>query len=350
MKRLLLVAIALCLSCALFAYGAMEQAQMAQTREFTDSLGRIVTIPTNIERVAPSGNVAQVQLYTIANDLMVGNASAYSANAARYLVKDNIDLPLFGTFYGKKANLNKEALIVADPQLVIDIGEIKGSKEEMAKDLDALQAQINIPVVFIESYLENTPSSYRMLGDLLNREAEAKKLAKFAEDAISTAKTKKAQITEPTKVYYSTAVDGLDAIGQGSFHAEVLDLVGAQNVTPKGPSKGANLISAETLLTYDPEVILLAEVNAYKSFTTDAVFSSLPAVKNGKVSLLPVAPYPWIDTPPSVNRLIGIYYLGSTLYPELYSDIDLKGKIKEFFSLFYKYDLKESEISELINR
>ncbi len=347
MKKKLLIIVMLLISFAIFAQAAVEL-QKESTTVFVDSLGRSVTVPKNITKVAPSGNVAQVQLYTIANDLMVGNSTFYSDNAKRYLKDTNVNLPTLGAFYGKKANLNKEALIVANPEVVIDFGEIKGSTEEMINDLDELQSQINIPVVFIESYLENTPASYRNLGKLLNREAEAEKLALFAEEAISIAKDKKAQITNPVTVYYSSAVDGLDAISKGNFHAEVIELVGGENVVPKSKGSGANIISSETLLAYNPEVILLSNNNEIETITTDIIYQSLDAVKNGKVFLLPVAPYPWIDSPPSVNRIIGIYYLGTILYPELYSDINLEEKVKEFYSLYYKYELTDAEVAELI--
>ena len=123
---------------------------------FTDSLGRTVELPETLERIVPSGNLAQLVLYSIAPERIVGWSSRLSGSAVEYFVQDVVNLPVFGTFYGKKANLNKEALMSADPDVVIDMGEIKGTREEMAAELDDLQNSIMIPVIFIEAYLDNT--------------------------------------------------------------------------------------------------------------------------------------------------------------------------------------------------
>lgn len=349
-KNLLFILItALIILGPIFGQGLNETTVVEEaTFSFTDSLGRVREINTNLERIAPSGNVAQVQLYTIANDLMVGNSGAYSESAKRYLDQTNINLPTLGAFYGKKANLNKEALIVADPQVVIDFGEIKGSKDAMAQDLDTLEKQINIPVVFIETYLRGTAESYRLLGTLLNRQEDAEKLAQYSEKAINKAIESAKLIKTPVRVYYSSAADALDGVPKGNFHSEVIDLIGAENVVPATSGSGANLNSLEQIFVYNPEVILLSSEEAYKLVTTDKTWGELEAVKNGKVIKLPIAPYPWIDSPPSVNRIIGIYYLGSLLYPELYSDIDLTSLVKEFYSLFYKYNLTDTEVNELL--
>lgn len=348
MKKTISFMLVLLIPFLLFSQASLEKQSPDTTLTFTDSLGRTRQIPTNLERIVPSGNVAQIVLYTIAPDLMVGNSTEYTDSAEKYLLESNVKLPILGAFYGKKANLNKEALIVANPQVVIDFGEIKGSKENMINDLDALEKQINIPVVFIETYLEKTADSYRMLGKLLNREGDTEKLALYSQKAISTAKEKAGKLDRKVRVYYSSSVDGLDAVASNSFHGEVLNLVNAENVVPPVKGSGANQISLEQLYIYNPEVILLENPDAYNTVIHSPLWSKIDAVKNNKVYLLPNSPYNWIDSPPSINRLIGIYYLGHLLYPELYSDIDLKTEIKEFFSLFYKYDLSDEQALSFI--
>lgn len=334
-----------------FAQGGREKAHgKNETFVFVDSLGRERILPKELTRISPSGNVAQVQLYSIANDLLVGNAADYSPGARKYLKEYNANLPTLGAFYGKKANLNKEALISCSPQLVVDIGQIKGSPQDMASDLDNLESQINIPVVFVESRLEKTPDSYRILGTLLNRKKEGEELAHYAQEAINTAKKNRKRIEKPVTIYYSKSRDGLNAVPTGSFHAEVLELVGAQNVIPPQKGKGANPISLEQLFMANPEVILLSSAEAYDHVRTDKTWAKLSAVKNKRVYLLPSLPYFWLDSPPSVNRIIGIYYIGALLYPEIYADINLEDKIIQYYKLFYKYDMSDAEARVFTDR
>lgn len=72
-----------------------------ETFIFTDSCGREVELPKNITRVAPSGSVAQMILYTVAPDLMVGWSSNPGGQTAAYIPEKYLSLPEFGQFYGR---------------------------------------------------------------------------------------------------------------------------------------------------------------------------------------------------------------------------------------------------------
>ena len=315
---------------------------------FTDSLGREFDLPDNLDRIVPSGNLAQLVLYSVAPERIVGWSSQLSGSAKEYFVQDVVNLPVFGTFYGKKANLNKEALMSAAPDVVIDMGEIKGTKEEMTKELDDLQRDVMIPVIFIEAYLDNTPEVFRTLGTLLDEEEKCEELALFAEDALKMAENARKNITDPVTVYYSSSEDGLDAIAEGNFHGEVIEKVGAKNVVPSSFGSSSNKVSIEQLFIWDPEVIILTSPEAYDEVTTSRTWRHLSAVKNDRVYLMPSEPYPFIDNPPATNRVIGIYWLGNLLYPELYP-IDIVDKTIEFYSLYYNHELSREDAERILN-
>ncbi len=314
---------------------------------FTDSLGRERDLGS-IERIVPSGNLSQLVLYSVAPEQIAGWSSKLSGSAEDYFVQDVVNLPVFGTFYGKKANLNKEALMSAAPDVVIDMGEIKGTREEMAKELDDLEHDIMIPVIFIEAYLDNTPQVFRTLGKLLGKEEKCEDLALFAEEALRMAENARTMITDPVTVYYSSSDDGLDGIAEGNFHGEVIEKVGARNVVPSSFGSSSNKVSMEQLYIWDPDVIILTSPEAYNEVTTAKEWKNLRAVQNGKVYLLPSEPYPFIDNPPATNRIIGIYWLGNLLYPELYP-VDIKEKTIEYYKLYYNYNLTPSDAERILN-
>ena len=320
----------------------------AGAAEYTDDLGRTVDIPDKIEKVVPSGNLAQMVLYSIAPEKITGWSSQLSGSAKEeYFQQDTVNLPVFGTFYGKKANLNKEALMAADPDLVIDMGEIKGTKENMIADLDALQKDITIPVIFIEAYLDNTPDVYRKLGALLQEEEKGEALAAFAEDAISMASEARESITKPVTVYYSSSPDGLEAIAEGNFHGEVIEKIGAKNVVPSSFGASGGSVSMEQLYLWDPDVILLSDPEAYEEAAESGMWSLLTAVDEGRVYLIPTEPYSFIDSPPATNRIIGIYWLGNLLYPELYP-VDIVEKTIGYYDLYYNYGLTEEHAERIL--
>ena len=92
-------------------------------------------IPADIQKIAPSGYLAQIMLYSIAPDKMVGWGSKPKEDQMKYIDEKYADKPEFGAFYGKNTNLNMEALIQAGSQVVIDLGEPKDDifKYDMVK-------------------------------------------------------------------------------------------------------------------------------------------------------------------------------------------------------------------------
>ena len=146
MKKLLSLLLALALALGLCAPGLAEE-----TVVFTDDAGREVELPAQIERLVPSGPLAQMVLYALAPDLFVGMASDWNADDNLGIIDpDFLALPYFGQLYGS-ADLNVEQLALADPQVVVDIGEDKPTSTE---DMDTLQAQTGVPSVFISATLE----------------------------------------------------------------------------------------------------------------------------------------------------------------------------------------------------
>ena len=135
-KRLLALVLALVMSLTLFACGQKQtdqtdQGQDAQgetIRVFTDSCGREVKVPADIQKVAVSGPLAQMVVFAIAPDKMVGVANAWDETAENYFDQKYLDLPLLGQLYGGKGELNLETLLTADPDVVIDVGEPKSTQ------------------------------------------------------------------------------------------------------------------------------------------------------------------------------------------------------------------------------
>ena len=54
-------------------------------------------------------------------------------------------------------------------------------------------------------------------------------------------------------------------------------------------------------------------------------------MRAGRVHLSPELPFGWVDFPPSVNRLIGLWWLGKILYPDLFPE-DLRALHPRFLS------------------
>ena len=329
---------------------AEETPAEPETVSFTDSLGRTVELPADITRIAPSGTVATMILAAIAPECMVTVNAAPSESQMAFLPANLASLPETGQMYGGKANLNLETLLSADPQVVIDLGD---KKDDMVEDLNALQEQIGIPVIFIEADLPHMAAAFRTLGSLLSGKADrGEELASFVDRTTTMATENAAKITDDMRVraMYTTGEDGLGTNAAGSVQAQVLDMVGVENavvvedVTNKG---GGNIISLEQLYNFDPDVILFATNSIYDTVAEDSAWSQLTAISTGKYYEVPGSPYSWLSGPPSMNMLLGVWWLGNLIYPEIY-DYDMAQMAKEAYSLLWGYDLSDEEVTTLL--
>lgn len=313
---------------------------------FTDSAGRNVELPANLERIAPSGPMAQVVLYTLCPDKLVGLGSELSGSMLPFMDPRYKDLPVFGNFYADTLNL--EAVMSAKPQVVIDIGEIKPTVNE---DMQSVQDKSGIPAVFIHMEMGNMAEAYRTLGKLVGEEEQAEKLAAYVEKSLAEAADKAASIPDDkrVKVYYAQGDAGLTAMVKGTVHTDIIDIIGAINVVDVAESirGGASDISMEQLMLWQPDAILFAPQSIYADVQSRAEWQGINAVKNGNVYEAPSLPYNWMGRPPCVNRVIGIKWLGNLLYPDVYQ-YDMIAEAQEFYKLFYHCDLSEEQAKELL--
>ncbi|MCQ2418328.1 MAG: ABC transporter substrate-binding protein [Clostridia bacterium] len=352
MKRFSAMALCLVLLIGLFSgCGTARQTNSSgKTVKFTDSVGRTVEVPAKITRVAASGSIAQMMLLTLAPELLVGLSDDLSTAQLPYLPECIRTLPVFGQFYGSRANLNLEALMEADPQIIIDLGNAKSSIKE---DMDTVQSQTGIPTVFIEEELHSLPDAYRALGCLLGREEKAEQLALYIEQALALAEENAAKIPEDERktVLFGTGSDGLACNAKGSMQADVIELIGAINVVEPLEAtnrNGGTVIDPEQAYAYDPDVLLLTADGPYETITASTL-AELRAVKDGSYYEIPELPYNWMCSPPSVNRVLGIRWLGNLLYPEVY-DYDMVSEAQTFFRLFWEYELSEEKAAKMLAR
>ena len=226
-KNIFALLLALALLCgSLSGCAAGQPARSAEpTVSFTDSLGRTVEIPETLTRVAPSGAVASMFLATIAPEYMTTINATPSSSQYKYLDPRLIDLPTTGQMYGSKSTLNLESILTSGAQVVIDLGD---KKDNMAADLDALQRQIGMPVIFIEADLPHMAEAYRTLGKILSgKEARGEELAAFVDETVSLAEENAAKIqdSERISVLYTSGSSGLNTNAKGSIQAQVLELM-----------------------------------------------------------------------------------------------------------------------------
>ena len=329
-----------------------QDSQAAQTKSdtriFTDSLGREVELPANIERICPSGHTAQQVLLTMAPDKTIGLSQPLSDDQLAIFGEKFKDYPVFGAVLGAKDDFNREAVAAADPQVIIDTGEVKKDTRE---SLDALQEQLGIPVVFVEAYLEDYGAAYKTLGELLGMEDRGNKLSEYCTRVYDKVKNTMDTIPESDRVNmaYLLGENGLNAIAKTSVQAQVIDMV-ANNVVVvddvSGKGRG-NEISLEQIAVWNPELIIFQSGSIYDSVGTDPAWSQIAAIADNNYYEVPSNPWCWMNNPPTVNQLMGMQWLPRLLYPDKFDD-SIEDVTKAYYSTMYGYDLSDAELSEIL--
>jgi iron complex transport system substrate-binding protein len=218
--------------------------------------------------------------------------------------------------------------------------------------MDDISASIGIPVIHVTAALRTTPQAFRTLGKLLGREEKGEALARFCEKTLAAADRIMSQAGNGKRsVLYCMGSAGLNVLARGTFHTEVLDWMADNRAVVDNPSSrgSGNEANLEQILLWDPQVILFSPGSVYASAAQDATWRQLRAIRDGAYYEVPLGPYNWMGGPPSINRYLGMLWLGKILYPE-YAAYDLYTEVAEYYRLFYSRELSREQFDRLTAR
>jgi iron complex transport system substrate-binding protein len=317
----------------------------AHAQAVADGAGRQIQIPGKVTRVFPAGPPAAIMLYTLAPDLLLGWPRANRSPELEFLLPDIGRRPEVGRLTGRGNTANLEIVLALQPELIVDAGSVTETYVSLA---NRVQEQTGIPYALLNGRFDQIPVSYRTLGQLVGRTKEAQVLAAYAESTMSAVLARVARVPEAgrPRVYYARGPRGLETGLSGSINVETLEFLGARNVAAVRSGGLAN-VSLEQVLDWDPEVIVTIDQDFAAEVYKDSRWAPIAAVRRKRVHLSPKLPFGWVDFPPSVNRLVGLWWLGKVLYPEQFPD-DLKDKTRDFYTRFYHVTPSEAQIERIL--
>lgn len=322
------------------------------TRTIKDMAGREVEVPNQINKVFTTSPVGTIALYSIDPTKVAGLNKEVSPAETKYLDEDFQKLPILGT-YKNSTEGNEEEILKANPDIIISMGDVD---EKWIGEADESQERLGIPFLMVDGALDKLDETYKFLGELLGEEERAKELADYCKRTIVDSKKLASEISEDERVtiYYADGDEGLVTNVKGSLHTQAIDLIGAENAADVEVDKtsGGEEVSMEQVLEWNPQKIIANKgkgesKGAYELVTTDEKWNTIDAVKNDEVYAIPNEPFNWFDRPPSINRIIGVRWLGNIVYPEIF-DIDIKQETKDFYEMFYHRELTDGEVDDIL--
>jgi iron complex transport system substrate-binding protein len=281
--------------------------------EVTDSTGRVVQVPDHVTHVLPAGPPAAVLLEAIAPDLMVGWTGAVSEDARALLAPAAAKLPQIPRLTGRDDVTDK--IKALHPDLIIDYGGVSPRYFDLA---EKTQQRTGIPTLLFNGALDQIPRVMREVGTILHREARAETLAVFAEALLMLPEE---QATHP-KVLYARGTDGLTVTAPDTDVTEVFTRLGWKVLAPDGQGT-FRTSSVEAINALDPDILIFSDPAMRETLAHNDAWKTVRAVREGHVHVAPAQPFGWVEEPPSINRLLGLAWLGghepATLAATFYS-------------------------------
>lgn len=317
---------------------------------FTDMAGRHPPVPLPAKAVYSTSPVGEIFVYILAPDRVKGVCWTLRPREIPWLLPAYTRLPVLGGWFGKSGTANMEQIAKVAPDLIVSAGL---ADAPAAATADKLQSTTGIPVAVFDESLTRIDTTWRLLGKLLGREARADTLAREARRILTqTAARREARKgSRPWRVYYAEGLKGLETDPSGSPHTELLDWLGVRNVAevPLLKGFGRAQVSLEQLLAWDPDWILVNEdhtdgtSNTLSELKKHPLWKELRAVREGRIARIPDHPFNWFDRPPAPQRLLGLLWLETLLYPQQRPRAPFLAEIRRLYPLFYHRKLSAAD-------
>lgn len=311
-----------------------------------DCSGRSVAIPQKVERIAC--------LYTFAGHIvtMLGKGDQIIA-VSNGLKRDSILHAICPSIMDAKVpkapgGINIEELIRSEPDIVFfggDMGIKTGEIEKMEK--------FNIPYLIIDyNSIETQQYAIEVIGKVLEVHEKSIEFNGYYQDCIKRVSAVKVNIPpeQRVSVYYSIN-EALRTTMDKGLTEDWLRVVNVRNVAENidlNLLDGKNFVSLEQIHIWDPQVILANESKVVEQILKDRQWAAITAVKQGSVFQMPLALSRW-GHPGSIETPLAILWTAKKLYPELFSDIDMKRETKSFYKRFFNYELTDELTKNILS-
>ncbi|MEQ1582189.1 MAG: ABC transporter substrate-binding protein [Steroidobacteraceae bacterium] len=323
-------------------FGSQVRAQQA----FVDDAGRTVTLPAKVSRVFAAGAPADVLLYTLVPEMLVGRNQTPSAAAMEFIPPRFRTPVAIASLPNADDDKADSELLALKPDVYIDYGDVA---PDYVASLTNVQQRTGIPSIILDGRLEKIPETYRKLGAALGVKSRGDLLAAHAERILAkyAGLLAKPGSGPRPRVYLACNADGTSPCLEGEGSAEIARLLGALDVAGALVDKPAQRPTIETIAAWNPDVIVAVNPAALARMRTDPAWQAVPAVTKNRIAVAPTLPFNWGPRPPSVNRLLGLMWLAHVL-PGRSFDAGFYGEVRAFFAEFYQIALTDEQTKRLL--
>ena len=323
-------------------FTALSLSAAESARSITDMQGVKVSVPEKVEKIAA--------LWNANNEIILALGGMDKVVATTDLIKTN---KWFEHIYPKLKNLPAalngkdlqiEELVKLAPDVIIVSN--KNYQDELIKN------GFSAVNLIFRDYPDMEKSIYATAEVIGTDDArkKAEKLANKIHDnsEFVTARTKSIPDAKRPKVLHLLGGANLLKIdGTNTIQNTWIKLGGGVNAIN---TEGSMIeVSAEEIINANPDIIIVGGNDTdtqIKKIKEHPAFSGSNAVKNGKIYGNPKGVFSWDRY--GAENVLQILWAAKTIQPDLFKDVDMKVKTKEFYKEFLNHDLSDKEYGYIL--
>ena len=275
---------------------------LAQAREVSDMVGRVVDVPDNPQRiVALAPSITEI-IFSLGQEAKLKGVTRYSdfPPAAK-------DLPRVGSY----VHLDLERIVALQPDLCFATKD--GNPIHIIEKIEALK----IPVFVIDlRNMDEIMATIQRVGEVLSAQQKAAELVSDMRQRLKKVQRKIAQVGHRPAVFFQLDAAPIVSAGNGTFTNELINLAGGKNL-----AAGANpypRYSWEEILKLQPEIVIVASMAggySKEKLKNDWLqWPQLPAVQTNRIYVVEAN----LFDRPTARLFYGLEVLAEIIHPELY--------------------------------
>lgn len=321
---------------------SVKDSETNDSRVVVDMSGNEITIPSEISTYAVAW-AGLTDIVAMFDDFE--RCAAFPEKSTKFNLLFEFCPDLEGKQQLPDKGISAESLINLNVQVVF----LKGSDDE---DLNNKLKQCGISVIDCEFQdYEGLEKVVNLIGETFGTEDTkqiADKYNKYIEEQVENANTITSRIPDKDRLSAIVIRDTSDysAFGQTRYTGKWVEICGADYAMKNKDSYANVNLTKEQLLEYDPDIIFFSMPGEAQKFLADDSWSGMTAVQAGRVYNVPNGLNTWSNSG-SESALI-FPWAQSIMYPELVN-YDINQVVRDYYAVFYSYDLTEPEIGAILN-
>lgn len=309
-------------------------------RQITDDAGNRVILPDRVTQVAEGWYAHHSLLMTLGvGDRIVATVNRPDSRPWMFY----LDPRLTQALISRGPHFTSEALLARGAQVVF-VAQGNG-------DADAYrQAGLAVMEMRFTDYpsLAHAVATTAEVFGTPETQARARAYNQYLQQVLAHVgeRTRDLPSTERPRVLHIQSLKPLKVDGSNTLIDTWIQLAGGQNAA-SGIVGNMQEISPEKVLAWQPDAIILGPGCGDLAHSAyGQLFSTLQAVKNGKVWQNPAGVFPWDRY--GTESALQIQWAAKKLQPQRFADLDMIATTRDFYQRFFDYPLTESQAKRIL--